>query len=196
MSVGAGEFSYAAQLMNKHNFSDQQLQHNIEELIDIFSAGLEPNKPVRLASGHPINNFMAENQELMKLAQNLLGPRENLAETYEKLLQVNIHYTRKESLLFPYFERYGFDKPSTVMWDVHNEIRKSVKMCQYLLNSGNLEELAEIEPKMLEDLQSMVTKEELILFPTALEMLSDDDWIEISAAEGEIGFCLIQIPEQ
>jgi len=138
---------------------------------------------------------MAENREILKLVQNLLGPRNDLAETFKKLLQVNLHYSRKENCLFPHFEQYGINTPTTIMWNIHNEIRKSIKMCQYLFNSGLLEELAEIEPKMLEDLQTMIDKEELVLFPTALEIFSAEDWQEISAVEGEIGFCFIEIPE-
>ena len=194
-SITAGELAYAKQLMSKLVISGNKPHQGTEKLIDLFNSNLKASNPIGLTSGHPIHNYMAENREIMKLAQNLLGPRTDLAETYEQLIKVNMHYTRKENYLFPYFEQYGFDNPNQVMWTTHDEIRKSTKMCQFLFNSGNLEDLAEVEPIMLRALQKMISEEELVLFPTALEMFSVDDWTEISAAEGEIGFCFIKIPE-
>jgi len=41
----------------------------------------------------------------------------------------------------------------------------------------------------------MITKEENILFPTALEKLSDEDWIEILKQSDEIGYCFIDVPK-
>ena len=194
-SITAGEFAYAEQLMDKYGFTDDQLHSNIEDLINIFRSGLEAGGSTGLSAGHPIDNYIAENLEIIKLAKNLLGPRENLEETYEKLLQVDLHYTRKENQLFPVFEKYGFDKPSKLMWTIHDDIRKAIKMCHQLFNADNMDKLAELEPKMLQGLQGMVFKEEKILFPTALEMFSESDWVKMSAGDAEIGFCFIGTPE-
>ncbi len=194
-SITASEFAYAEQLMDKYGFSDDQLHNKIEDLINIFKAGLEAGGSTGISAGHPVDNYIAENKEIMKLAQNLLGPRENLAETFDKLLQVDLHYTRKENQLFPVFEKYGFDKPSKLMWTIHDEIRKAIKMCHQLFTAGDMEKLAALEPKMLKGLQGMVFKEEKILFPTALEMFDNSDWIKMSEGDAEIGFCFIETPE-
>ena len=52
--------------------------------------------------------------------------------TYERLLKVDVHYTRLGNQLFPLLESKGFDKPSKVMWTLHDDIRKAIKGCRKL----------------------------------------------------------------
>ncbi|PIB54512.1 hypothetical protein AOA60_21735, partial [Pseudomonas sp. 2822-17] len=44
-----------------------------------------------------------------------------------KLLDIDLHYSRKENLLFPYLEKYGIFGPTQVMWGVDDRIRASIK---------------------------------------------------------------------
>jgi hypothetical protein len=107
------------------------------------------------------------------------------------------HYLRKENILFPYLERTGFTGPAKVMWGVHDEIRDQWDALDELLGesyeSDALEAVSEeIEAtfaSIAQVIRDMIYKEENILFPAALQRLSDEAWAEIREQGDEIGYC-------
>ena len=115
---------------------------------------------------------------------------------FNNLFDVEKHYLRKEYLLFPYLENHGITGPPKVMWGKHDEIRELIKGSLEILETRDMsrEELlasAEIifEPA-LQGTNEMIPKEEEILFPMALDKLTEADWYEISKQSLEFGFCL------
>ncbi len=193
-NITAGEFAYAEQMLSSHGISDEDFQGNVEDLIGIFKKSLSEGEMPSLPAGHPITTDLAENREIMKLVANLKGNRIDVIGTYDKMMQISIHYTRKENQLFPLLEAKGFDKPSKVMWTMHDDIRKAIKNCFQLAKDGQTQELAKMEPLMIMAIAGMVFKEEKILLPTALEMLSDLEWSQVARGAEEVGFCLIEKP--
>ncbi len=193
-NVTAGEFAYAEQMLSSHGISDDDFHGNVEELIGIFKQSLASGEMPHLPPGHPVTTDLAENREILKLVANLKGDREDIIGTYEKLMQVSIHYTRKENQLFPLLESKGFDKPSKVMWTMHDNIRKAIKGCRQLAQDNQAEKLAKMEPNLIMALSGMVFKEEKILLPTALEMLSEEEWGSVARGSEEVGYCLIEKP--
>ncbi len=192
--ITAGEFAYAEQMLSSHGISDDDFHGNVEELIGIFKQSLSKGEMPPLPEGHPITTDLAENREIIKLVANLKGDRLDVPGTYEKLMQVSVHYTRKENQLFPLLEEKGFDKPSKVMWTMHDDIRKAIKGCRQLALDNQTKQLAEMEPQMLMAVAGMVFKEEKILLPTALEMLTDLEWGQVARGSEEVGYCLIKKP--
>ncbi len=177
----------------------------------LFEAGMvkdmkDPDSPT-----HPVNLFKQEN---IKIAEKTAGIRELAANTrliplpaakkaFTKLLtelkQVEVHYLRKENLLFPYLEKYGFMGPSKVMWGKHNDVRNLFKYA--------LAEIEEVKDKdglkayieksvnpLLEEVDGMIFKEENILLPTSLEKLKPEDWLEIMKQSAEVGYVFIDTP--
>ncbi|MCX7911287.1 MAG: DUF438 domain-containing protein, partial [Endomicrobia bacterium] len=72
----------------------------------------------QLSQVHPVELFKLENREIEKIVREI-KEKNQLSEIKElllKLKQVDIHYTKKEQLLFPYLEKTGFYGPSKVMW--------------------------------------------------------------------------------
>lgn len=192
--ITAGEFAYAEQMLTSVGISDDAFEGNVEDLIGIFKKSLDKGELPPLPAGHPVTTDLAENREILKLVANLKGERQDVPGTYEKLMQITIHYTRKENQLFPLFEAKGFDKPSKVMWTMHDNIRKAIKACHQLILNNETDKLAEMEPKMLMAVAGMVFKEEKILLPTGLEMLTDQEWAQVARGSEEVGYCLIEKP--
>lgn len=157
---------------------------------------------------HPVNLFKRENRQIQKLLTEIRESSEvgdtgkfkqAIKSLLDKLRSIEIHYTRKEQLLFPYLERYGFFGPSKVMWGKDNEIRDLMKRAiSELENIQTTEErkkyLDEVLNPLIEEVDGMIFKEENILFPTSLEKLSVDDWTEILKQSGEVGYCFIEEP--
>ncbi|MCX7959923.1 MAG: PAS domain-containing protein, partial [Deltaproteobacteria bacterium] len=77
------------------------------------------------------------------------------------------------------------------MWGIHDEIRKKMKEVLKLIDEGKISEEAESIPRLIVMLGEMVFKEENILFPAAMNLLSDKDWDEIRKGEKDIGFAFI-----
>ncbi|WP_018754578.1 DUF438 domain-containing protein [Paenibacillus terrigena] len=156
--------------------------------------------------GHPIHTFKLENKELEWLVQFKIelhleqfqkdDSKDHifkLIEDLNLLLDVDKHYSRKENLLFPYLEQYGITGPSKVMWGVDDKIRRIIKDTREQLFAYNGDKQAVIASLKLaiQEVIQMITKEENILFPMALETLTEDEWLKIAQESAEIGFCLI-----
>jgi hypothetical protein len=82
------------------------------------------------------------------------------------------------------------------MWGKHDEIRELIKGSIEILQQTDLtrEEIlasAEIVFELaLFGIDDMTVKEEQILFPMAMDKLTDAEWFEISKQSLEIGYCL------
>lgn len=180
----------------------------------------KPENPDRIP-GHPVHTFRLENREMEKLIQERIRPdlerfrkspgtdtASKLAEDFFLLGQVDRHYSRKENLLFPYLEKYGITAPPKVMWGVDDEVRSAVKatgnaFIGYAENENPATGGAKVVARKVEDtarkaeeaitrVTEMIFKEENILFPMAMETLSEDQWVSILNESGEIGYTLIE----
>lgn len=190
-------------------------ESEIMDLCDSHSAVLEGRvdlsalKPV--AEGHPVDVFRKENEEIRKMTNSIFAliteiriePSElisnkliKLRGLFNTLYDVDKHYQRKEYLLFPYLEKMEITGPPKVMWGKHDEIRELIKGSIEVLETTEMtkEEFGAVAELVLEiaaeGAKEMITKEEEILFPMSLDVLTEADWYEISKQSLEIGFCL------
>ncbi len=186
-------------------------------LCDIHTQALEGHIDLTgmkiVAPGHPVDTFKRENRELTRVVDELqrLFGQADLARSeaeygkylntikghFNSLMDVDKHYRRKENLLFPFLEKYGITGPPTVMWGKHDETRDLLKNA---INAMNVH--GDITPEMLQmkitlylqpaakAITDMIMKEEEILFPMALDKLSEADWYEVYKQTNEIGYCL------
>ncbi|RCK74657.1 MAG: hypothetical protein ANABAC_1374 [Anaerolineae bacterium] len=189
----------------------------IQELCDthtrVLKKHLDLTETPETVPGHPVHTFVQENRELTKTTAQirlLMEKVEALADDMDatdlmraiqaqlnNLMDVEKHYRRKEYLLFPYFEKNNLPGPPAVMWGKHDEIRNLLK--ETIAGLQQVESLAAGEAKAynllavtptIEAIDDMVYKEEKILFPTALELLTEQDWYEIYLQSDEYGYCL------
>jgi len=162
---------------------------------------------------HPIYLFKLENREIEKITnfiKDLIKNKdqydiEQFKQEIKKLLTklggIDTHYTKKEQLLFPFLEKYGFFGPSKVMWGKDNEIRDlfkgAVTNLEGLNNQGQRNEyISKFINPLIEEIEGMIFKEENILFPTSLEKLNLDEWIEILKGNDEVGYVFIEKPKE
>jgi DUF438 domain-containing protein len=85
-----------------------------------------------------------------------------------------------------------------VMWGIHDQIRLDWKKALQLINQNisnpqaNAAEIKKLTQQFAEKMQEMIYKEEKILFPAAVERLTEGEWMQIAEQEAEIGYCFIQ----
>jgi DUF438 domain-containing protein len=203
-TITPGEFALAEQKMEDMGVDNSQFEAKIDELLKIFKKSLEKVSIDNLDEGHPLDTFIKENKAIKELLAELREADKKVdlknidhdywVKAYDKIAQINTHYVRKENQLFPYLEQKGFDKPSTVMWALHDDVRQLIKFYRNLLNDKNYEELFDTQEMLFNSIEDMIFKEEKILWPASLEMLSEQEWAEIRQGEDEVGYCLIDTP--
>jgi len=169
----------------------------------LFEKSLKEKMTSEEAKSHPVHLFKLENREIEKITASLREAAEKQDEAavkrlLEELKPIEVHYTKKEQLLFPFLEREGFMGPSKVMWGKHNDIRAMLK--DALLNRETAKDFKEYREKkldpLIEEVDGMIFKEEQILFPASIEKLKPDDWLEILKQGSEIGYAFIEGPKE
>ena len=194
-------------------------EEEVLKLCDAHSAVLEGKVDLSAAKtipeGHPVDVMLEENKALKRVAGNVISTlealkyvkEEHLEDTilqlktgFNQLVDVDKHYQRKEYLIFPYLEKIGITGPPKVMWGKHDEIRELLKGSIEILHTPDLTKddlIASAELVLIpaaKGVVEMTVKEEEILFPMAMDSLSDGDWYQIRKQSVEIGFCLYDPP--
>jgi DUF438 domain-containing protein len=112
------------------------------------------------------------------------------------------HYLREENVLFPVLEKHGITEPPAVMWMEHNEIRELKKTLHNLVKDLNEAGFPSFKDQLWETakalgnlLQSHFYKENNILFPAALSVVTEQEWVDIRKDFDEIGYCCFTPPE-
>lgn len=196
-------------------------QESILELCDthtrVLSGHLDLQETPETNPGHPVHTFLQENKELTLRTQKIrflmeevqgldygadgLPLMREIHGLLNELMDVDKHYRRKENLLFPYFEKKDIPGPPAVMWGKHDQTREMLQLTIQGLQEIDSIRAAEagaynllaVQPA-IESVDDMIYKEEKILFPTSLDILTEQEWYEIYQQSPEIGYCLY-VPE-
>jgi DUF438 domain-containing protein len=190
---------------------------SIQQLCDTHTRVLKKHLDLQetpdTTPGHPVHTFVQENRELVKTTgqirllmkkleslpdeQDATSQMRDIQQLLNNLMDVDKHYRRKEYLLFPYFEKNNLPGPPMVMWGKHDEAREILR--QTIGGLQQIESMSAAEAKAynlftvspaVEAVDDMVYKEEKIMFPTALNLLTEQDWYEIHIQSDEYGYCL------
>ncbi len=197
----AAEIAETERALISEGMPVSEIQRLCDLHVAVFQDSLDEALPPESLPGHPVFTFRMENEVIMRLLETMQETLQGwvdgnqdklktLIQLTENLTAIEKHYSRKENILFPYLERIGFEGPSMVMWGVDNEIRSEIKQFKdHLIDpEPDLKTAEEQYKQMSQDIIEMIYKEEKILFPYALEKLSEQEWAEIRAQEEEIGY--------
>lgn len=200
--VSAEEIAQAEQALIADGLPVSEVQRLCDVHAAVFKGSIEeihqPSDPSKIL-GHPVNTFKRENRAIEKLtgeireqlAQLPADTERNIADSLERLAEINRHYLKKENLLFPYMEQYGITAPPKVMWGVDDEIRAQLKEILVNLKAKGSSQLKESIMTLINKITEMIFKEENIMLPMLLENLTQDEWKRIADESGELGYCLI-----
>ncbi len=205
--VSANEITVIEGELIKEGLPVEEIQRLCNVHAEVFKGSLEEIHHPEQIPGHPIYTFKQENRAIEKHIEENIKPDlekfkqddskeniDNLVGSINLLWDIDKHYSRKENLVFPYLEKYNITAPPKVMWGVDDEIRAMVKDIKISLTDykGNKDEIVEKVNKAIHEIKEMIFKEENILFPMALDTLTEDEWISIYDDSDEIGFCLVE----
>lgn len=199
--ISPEEFA-AAEQMYKDEDPDECRNEDARTILDIFD-GLISEEEEALPFGHSIDAYRRENDALKQLLLKgdglakkpfILNP---WLELMEEILPYKVHYSRKQNQLYSALERQGFDRPSTTMWVYDDEVRDMINEAYELLQAEEVEvdKFLGLYERLAYDARDLMEKEELILYPTSLKLIPEEEFEEMKSGDREIGFYRIDMPE-
>jgi len=189
----------------------------VKSMCDLHAAVVQDilRKPlVQISAGHPADTILRENRAIREVCDRMRAAIERIRQLPDEadaeqplqewkkalndLMDVDKHYRRKEDLFFSVLERHGITGPSKVMWAVHDEGRAALKALEKELReagsrAGDLKPIADtVATRALTIIENMTSKEEDILLPMMLQLLSEEEWGEIWEQSPKYGWCLVE----
>ncbi len=212
-----GEVVEVEQELIQEGLPEQEVLKLCDVHGEVLEGHIDLSAAQEIPDGHPVDVFIQENKELLAVcvqATEWLKRLDEVADAsfdeyriqllayFNMLMDVDKHYQRKEYLIFPYLEKNEITGPPKVMWGKHDEIRGQLKGCIDLLRMPELtkadlsDALDLLFLPVLKALTDMVQKEEEILFPMCMDVLTTEDWWNIHKQTLEIGFTLYDPQEE
>ncbi len=209
--VAAPEVARIEEELVKEGMLPEEIQKFCDVHIALFRESLDKEKSIAPA-GHPIHILTEEHKILLKFAEELKDIAKEVKGTKDSasnnktmtklghivghLKESESHYLREENVLFPYLEKHGITQPPTIMWTEHDQIREMKKNIYKLLDTRDkvgsqdfADQLEKAAISLAEMLSNHFYKENHILFPTALKVISQDEFKDIREQFDELGYC-------
>lgn len=188
----------------REGMAPEEIQSMCDVHAAVFAERLEdePSDPEE-TPGHPAQHMKAENRAIEELISRDVNPAierykadpkaegMNLSAALSLLLDIDKHYARKEQLIFPYLEKYNRPAPAKVMWGVDDEIRGQLKYARDRARIAD-PDAAKYAAEAVRKIHEMIFKEERILIPMLVELLTEDEWFMIAQESDEVGYCLVE----
>jgi DUF438 domain-containing protein len=206
--VDATEIAAMEQRLISDGMPETEVKRLCDVHVKVFQESLERKNTPSTPEGHPVHTFMAENrvcENLTAKIEAVLGeigtpPKpevfrsyaRNLEKLTDALLKIDLHFLRKENQLFPVLEKHGVTGPSRVMWSLDDDIRAMLKKAKALLETGDAIAFVPSVRQAIQTIKDMIYKEERILFPMALDTLSEEEWETVKHGESELGYAWIE----
>lgn len=189
----------------------QEIQKLCEVHLAVFKESLEKQK-TEAPPGHPVHILLKEHEFVKGVVEEIsvllptVGQGNDFAgienelsaigELLGHLKEYDKHKVREENSLFPYLEKHGVTQPPAIMWSEHDEQRERVREASESLEKKGELGFEEFKQKLLlylgnltEIIPNHFFKEENILFPAALRLISEGEWQEIKASMDDLGYC-------
>jgi uncharacterized protein len=192
--------------LNQGETSDQILIY-LDRLMHVFAQSLK-TKEISVPQDSFIDHLIKENHEMASrmdqikklLAQSDVEKHKNeLHGKFEELLDFNVHYIKKENILFPYLEKSDQKFTGvTIMWTLHDQMRNTLKSILNELKNVDFDRKAFIIDvgRYFFQVYGLIQKEELILFPVALNVLTPQHHNQMRKQSFEVGFAFIDTPQK
>jgi len=210
-SVEAYDIVVIVHRLVEEEISIEQLKSGITRFLNVFYKSISSRGQVKVDKNHFLGLMIQENIELnnrleqikplfKKLNNEADSPSEEilniLLTKVEELKEIELHYQRKENILFPYIEQEFADyKCLSVMWSVQDDVRRNLKQVLEILKSKKID--FSILNRNMGDLffgmRSLIFREEFLLFPVVLNVVNKDLWPEMNFLSEEIGYSYITV---
>ena len=187
---------------------------NISKILNVLHRGLSGHKWELQSNNFFLKDMRSENSYLKeelsglkKYMREITGEIKHpdlkkkemdfLCDKILKLKDMENHYLKKENIFFPYLEKKGGHLNCIpVMWSIHDDIRIAFKIIKGIRVKGEKEsgELFSVIGELFFSMYAMIFREELILYPAAIEVFEEYEWENMYNESFDIGFSFIIPP--
>ena len=213
-TVTAQEAMMVLDQMFEEGFSNETIKSNVGKIINVFYKSLNSQSWDRPSSNHFLYYLMQENRQvemiidgMKKVIKSLcLDPEPDEQFLYTKLKEAlnslrpyELHYIKKEHILFPFIERtFPQFRCLKLMWSFHDDFRKSMKTLDEILSAEKPDKsmLNKELGKLFFVVLPLVFREEQIVFSVAFRAIPQEAWEEMLQQSFEIGWCYIAPPKE
>lgn len=195
--VSAYHVAYIEQTMTEET-SDECIREDVHAVINMLGDQIDNTMP-NLPADHPIMHYLKENEEMKRLllaVEDLVQYpmiKNQWLELYEKISQYPLHYKRKQNQLYPVLEQKGFTRPTTTMWTFDDMVRDEIREAERLLREDNEDAFIKQQERILLYARDLMEKEEFILYPTSMALISEEEFEDMKSGDQEIGFAFFEV---
>lgn len=173
-------------------------KEDIQKMIELFNEVMDTSRP-NLPLNHPIMCYYRENDEMRRFMSSIKDLvqypiiKNQWLELYDQISAFRIHLSRKQNQLYPILEKKGFDRPTTTMWLLDDFVRDEIRDAKKLIEEDKEEDFLAMQPTIVDDVLDLLQKEESVLYPTALAMITPEEFEQMRSGDYEIGFAWIDV---
>ncbi len=179
----------------------------LDKVINVFYQALSRYTWTRPASDAFLKELLEENR-ILEEKLNAIRPllkgsepvdRKELAWSLEDVSKYQVHFVKKENILFPYLERAGQHFAGvSIMWALHDKAKNILRKAMQTANQESSDErsVKSAVAEVFFVLLYLVKKEELILYPSATEVLASEDWAAMDEQRWEFDMAFGQRPSR
>lgn len=196
----------------REGFTVTETKAAVGKILNMFHMSLASYEWEKPGNGHFLHHLMLENREAEKRMETLRSLtkrffhgkeeerttiRQAMLDTVMTLEPYELHYIKKENILFPYIEKhfpqYGCIK---VMWAFHDDFRHSIIRLREILSGPDWgsDDLNRELGRLFFTVVPVIFREEQILFPVVIRALPEESWDEMMTQANEAGWCYIPAP--
>ncbi len=190
----------------------EKVKQVVNKLLNLFYKGLTRYGPYDYSQNRFLSLMVEENKAAKELLQSLkpvikkLNEKQppapewvnSLVSGFEKLNAIELHYIKMQNLVFPAFEKqFPLSKCFRVMWSMQDDVVQDIRTLLDTLRKEpeRLKRINRLMGDIFFHLNSLIFREEYILFPTAMKYLEDKVWEELLEESLELGYCFIEVDE-
>ncbi|HXX86971.1 MAG TPA: DUF438 domain-containing protein [Candidatus Acidoferrum sp.] len=209
--VSPEEVAKVEQELVREGLPREELQRLCDVHMAVFSEQLGKQE-LKVAPEHPLGILLEEHRVLLRLLEKLATEADiigqacdevyvgddltELKKIVEELSDAEKHFVREENVLFPVLEKHGVTEPPAIMWMEHDKIRECSKQVYGMVRKYEARDFQEFKKNLLDRARSLssllsghISKENTVLYPAALKVISEDEWGSIRRDFDEIGYC-------
>jgi PAS domain S-box-containing protein len=192
----------------------EAVKNTVGKLINTFYRSLKQQIWEKPAEDHFLSYMMLENRGVEKIidemrinvkaifSQSVKDENElamQLLRLINDLKLYELHYIKKENILFPFIERtFSQYRCLQLMWSFHDDFRKTLKSIEDVLNQDLLQKdlLNKELGRLFFVVLPIIFREEQIVYPVAYRAIPESVWQEMLLQAQETGWCYIKPPKK
>jgi len=206
-SVSANDAMQVFDYLLVQGYPFEMVKRNVGKIINVFYKSLNSVSWKKPDAGHFLYYLMLENREVEKIMTAIkpiikgimkddnLNSEEQFSQLHllvSRLKEYDLHYIKKENILFPYLEKtFTQYRCLQLMWSFHDDFRRCLKaLVNILMIDQPDRQLLNVElGKLFFVVLPLIFREEQIVFPVAIRAIPEETWAEMLEQSLETGWC-------